>query len=123
VIDVIQNYVAGILLVIGALFALVAAIGVVRLPDFYTRTHAASKAGTVGSGILLVALAVFADDQATVTRALAGVAFFVLTAPVSSHLLAKAAHNAGYPLWSGTVRDDMARDHAAGTSQADSGDA
>lgn len=116
--DILQNYVAGILLVVGAGFALVAAIGLVRLPDFYSRSHAASKAGSVGSGVMLVALAVFTDDHATATRALAGVAFFLLTAPVSAHLLAKAAHAAGYPLWSGSVRDDMAADAAAKTGSS-----
>ena len=43
------NYLVGVLIVIGAAFALVAAIGLVRLPDFYSRTHAASKAGTNSS--------------------------------------------------------------------------
>ena len=51
--------------------------------------------------------AVVANDQATVTRALAGVVFFMLTAPISAHLLAKAAYSAGYKLWSGSVCDEM----------------
>ncbi|MCC0030608.1 MAG: monovalent cation/H(+) antiporter subunit G [Brucellaceae bacterium] len=106
-IDVIQSYVAGILILVGAGFAFVAALGLIRLPDVYSRMHAASKAGTVGSGAMLVALAVVADDQATVTRALAGVVFFMLTAPISAHLLAKAAYSAGYKLWPGSVCDEM----------------
>ena len=106
-IDIIQSYVAGILVLIGAGFAFVAALGLMRLPDVYSRMHAASKAGTVGSGAMLVALAVVANDQATVTRALAGVVFFMLTAPISAHLLAKAAYSAGYKLWSGSVCDEM----------------
>lgn len=106
-IDALQNYVGGILIVIGAAFALVAAIGLLRLPDLYTRMHAASKAGTMGSGIMLIALAVYTDDQAVLTRSLAGVIFFLLTAPVSAHLLAKAAYAAGYRLWDGSVHDDM----------------
>lgn len=107
-INEIQNYVAGILVVIGAMFALTASIGLLRLPDLYTRMHAASKAGTVGSCALLLALAVHADDLATTLRAVAGVAFFLLTAPISAHLLAKAAYSAGHRLWDGSVRDDMA---------------
>lgn len=106
-IDAMQNYLAGILIVVGACFTLIAAIGLLRLPDLYTRMHAASKAGTIGSGLMLIALAVFADDLATALRALAGVAFFLLTAPVSAHLLAKASYAAGYRLWSGSVNDDM----------------
>ncbi len=53
--DYVAAIVVALLLLSGALFALVAAIGIVRLPDLYTRMHAASKAGTVGSGLLLFA--------------------------------------------------------------------
>ena len=106
-IDVIQNCIAGLLIIIGAAFVLVASLGLIRLPDVYSRMHAASKAGTLGSGVMLLALAVVAEDQATVTRALAGILFFLLTAPVSAHLLAKAAYAAGYRLWEHSVLDQM----------------
>jgi len=89
-------YIAGILLIVGAFFSLTAAIGIIRLPDLYTRMHAASKAGTLGSGLAFVAIAVFAMDGSVVLRALAGILFFLLTAPISAHLLAKAAYAAGY---------------------------
>lgn len=105
--DALQNYISGILLIIGAAFTLVATIGLIRLPDIYSRMHSASKVGTVGSGAMLIALAVHSDDLATVMRALAGVAFFLLTAPVAAHLLAKASYSAGYRLWEGSVQDDM----------------
>ena len=95
------------LMIVGALFSLIAAIGLNRLPDLYTRMHAASKAGTVGSGLLLLAVGLHAADVATFGRAVAGIVFFVLTAPVSAHLLARAAHKVGYPLWSKSVGDDM----------------
>ncbi|EAV40611.1 MULTISPECIES: monovalent cation/H(+) antiporter subunit G [Roseibium] len=88
--------ITGIMLIIGASFALVASIGIIRLKDVYMRMHAASKAGTLGSGVMLLALAVHASDLAVVTRAIAGVVFFLLTAPISAHLLAKAAYAAGY---------------------------
>ena len=106
-IDVVQNCIAGLLIIIGAAFVLVASLGLIRLPDVYSRMHAASKAGTLGSGVMLLALAVVAEDQATVTRALAGILFFLLTAPVSAHLLAKAAYAAGYRLWEHSVLDQM----------------
>ncbi|MFB9951390.1 monovalent cation/H(+) antiporter subunit G [Rhizobium puerariae] len=95
------------LILSGAGFALVAAVGLNRLPDVYTRMHAASKAGTVGSGLMLLAVALHAGDLSTFARALAGFFFFVLTAPVSAHLLAMAAHKVGYPLSSQSVRDEM----------------
>ncbi|MER2534987.1 MAG: monovalent cation/H(+) antiporter subunit G [Rhizobiaceae bacterium] len=102
-----QAWIAGALLVAGSLFILTAALGVLRLPDFYTRMHAASKAGTMGSCLMLIALAIVTSDPAVSLRSLAGVVFFILTVPISSHLLARAAHKAGYALWPGSVRDDL----------------
>lgn len=104
--DVVTCIVAAII-VIGALFSLAAAIGLLRLPDVYSRMHAASKAGTLGSGLMLIALAIFSDDLATTTRAIAGVIFFLLTAPISAHLLAKAAYAVGYRLSDQSVIDEM----------------
>jgi multicomponent Na+:H+ antiporter subunit G len=107
-IDVVQHYLAALLVVVGSIFALTASIGLLRLPDLYTRMHAASKAGTLGSCVMLIALAVYADDLAVITRALGGVVFFLLTAPVSAHLLAKAAHASGLALWHHSVADEYA---------------
>ncbi|MBO6859227.1 monovalent cation/H(+) antiporter subunit G [Roseibium sp.] len=101
--------ITGIMLVIGASFALVASIGIIRLKDVYMRMHAASKAGTLGSGVMLLALAVHAGDLAVVTRAIAGVVFFLLTAPISAHLLAKAAYAAGYRPCADTKEDALAK--------------
>ncbi|KKX28395.1 monovalent cation/H(+) antiporter subunit G [Rhizobium sp. LC145] len=95
------------LILSGSAFALIAAIGLNRLPDIYTRMHAASKAGTVGSGLMLLAVGVHSGDLATLARALAGFFFFILTAPVSAHLLAKAAHQVGYSLSPRSVCDEM----------------
>jgi multicomponent Na+:H+ antiporter subunit G len=117
-IDVLQSYAAGLLIVVGGFFSLTAAIGLVRLPDLYTRMHAASKAGTVGSCVMLIALAIHSDSLAISLRALAGVGFFLLTSPVSAHLLAKAAHKAGYALWASSVRDDLGGAGKADTEQS-----
>ncbi len=98
----------GVMLVVGALFALVAAIGVLRLGDVYMRMHAASKAGTLGSGLALLAIALYSQELDVFTRAVAGVVFFLLTAPVSAHLLARAAYLAGYRPSPATAADAMA---------------
>ena len=90
------QYLSGLLMLIGALFGLLAAVGILRLPDLYTRMHAASKAGTMGSGLMLLAIAFVAFDGAVILRALVGLTFLLLTGPVSAHLLAKAAFFAGY---------------------------
>jgi len=64
--------------------------------------------------VMLIALATYADDLAVTMRALGGVVFFLLTAPVSAHLLAKAAHGSGLKLWQGSILDNYA-DEAAKT--------
>ncbi len=88
-------YFGGILLLVGALFALIAAIGVLRLPDLYTRMHAASKAGTVGGSFILLAVAVLSQDAAVALRAIIGVLFLLLTTPISAHLLARISYLSG----------------------------
>jgi len=100
-------YLAGAVILVGSLFALVAALGVLRLPDLYTRMHAASKAGTVGSSLMLLALAIVAGEIGVATRALAGIAFLLLTAPIAAHLLARAAYLAGSRPWEGTAIDEF----------------
>jgi multicomponent Na+:H+ antiporter subunit G len=83
------------LLVAGALFSLIASLGLLRFPDLFCRMHAASKAGTAGSGLILIAAALHAGDWAIWLKCLAAILFFLLTAPLAAHLLAKAALAAG----------------------------
>lgn len=83
------------LLLAGAFFTFTAAFGLLRLPDLYTRMHAASKAGTVGSGLMMIAAGLHAQDGAVVARVLVGLGFFVLGAPVAAHLIARAARRTG----------------------------
>ena len=89
------QYLAAAAVLAGAMFGLLAAIGIVRLPDLYTRLHAASKAGVVGTGLILIAVALISTDEAVVLRATLGVIFLLLSTPVAAHLLARAAYKAG----------------------------
>lgn len=83
--------VAAALMLIGATFCFLAAIGLVRFPDLYTRLHAASKAGTLGAGLILLAVALISGDLAVFLRSMLGVLFLVATAPIAAHLLGRAA--------------------------------
>ncbi|MEQ1769159.1 MAG: monovalent cation/H(+) antiporter subunit G [Devosia sp.] len=89
------SYASGVLLIVGALFSVLGAVGLLRFPDLYTRLHAASLTGTVGLGNVFLALALAAPDWAIATRAIVGVAFVLLTGPVIGHLLARAARRSG----------------------------
>lgn len=97
----------GVLLLLGSAFTLLAALGVLRLPDLYTRMHAASKAGAVGGGLILLAVALLSEDAAVALRALVGIIFLLLTTPVSAHLLARASYMAGYKPCEETQIDDL----------------
>lgn len=101
------QYFAGVTMILGALFSLLAAVGLLRLPDLYTRMHAASKAGTMGAGLLLAAIAVISQDGSVILRAIAGFVFLLLTAPVSAHLLSRAALKAGYRPSESTYLNEM----------------
>lgn len=94
IVDSVQ-YIGAALVVLGALFGALAGLGVLRLPDLYTRMHAASKAGAVGAGLALLAVAVVGLDGSVALRAVLGILFLLLTTPISAHLLARAAYHAG----------------------------
>lgn len=91
----ILQYFAAIVMLFGALFCLLAAVGVLRLPDLYMRLHAASKAGVVGAGLILAAVVLISFDGAVALRAVLGIVFLLLSTPVSAHLLARAALKIG----------------------------
>ncbi len=101
------QYLAAALMLLGAGFSLIAAIGVLRLPDLYTRLHAASKAGATGAGLIFLAVAVVSLDGAVVLRALLGIAFLLLSTPISAHLLARAAYRSGERPTPATTVDDL----------------
>ncbi|MBI4923868.1 MAG: monovalent cation/H(+) antiporter subunit G [Devosia nanyangense] len=102
-----MTYVASALIVIGAAFCALASLGILRFPDVYTRLHAASKAGPLGAGLILLAVALASGDLATAVRGVLGCAFLTLTVPLSGHLLARAALRAGTPLASITSINDQ----------------
>ena len=94
----------------GSAFALLAAVGVVRMPDVFTRMQASTKASTLGLACLLIGTAVQMGDFASFIRAASIGAFVLLTTPVSGLVIARAAYFAGVPLWNGTVLDERQRD-------------
>ena len=88
----VATYIGCAFLLVGSIFALLGAVGVLRLPDLYTRMHAASKAGAVGGGMILLAVALISFDGSVALRAILGTGFLLLTTPVSAHLLARVNH-------------------------------
>jgi multicomponent Na+:H+ antiporter subunit G len=100
--------IVALLLVLGALFMLLAAVGLVRLPDLYLRMSATSKAATLGASLVLLGAAVHFGTAAVAGRAVVIVVFLFLTAPVAAHAIGRAGYRRKSPLWQGTIADELA---------------
>lgn len=89
--------VVSLLLLIGASFALIGSIGLARLPDFFTRLHGPTKATTLGIGSMLMASIIHfsVHKEGLSLHELLVTLFLFITAPVSAHLLSKAALHLG----------------------------
>lgn len=96
-----------LLLLLGSIFMLLAAIGLARMPDVFTRLHSTTKSSTLGVGLIMLGVALLFNDFAIGVRALAIVAFIFSTAPVAAHMIGRAAYLSGVPLWKGTLSDEM----------------
>lgn len=112
------DVVTAVLWLAGAGFALLAAIGVLRMPDVFTRMQASTKASTLGLGCLLVGAAIQLGDFPTFIRVASIGAFVLLTTPVSGHVIARASYLADIPLWKGTVLDERRAAAARGEATA-----
>ena len=104
------DIVTAILWLAGAAFALLAALGVLRMPDVFTRMQVSTKASTLGLACLLLGAALQMGEFASFIRAASIGAFVLLTTPVAGHVIARASYLAGVPLWKGTVLDERKHD-------------
>jgi multicomponent Na+:H+ antiporter subunit G len=93
------DVVVGLLALAGGAFAVIAALGLVRLPDVLIRMHAATKVGTLSAGLVMAAVALHEADAAATLRAVAIVLFMFLTAPIAAHMIGRAALRMGVPLF------------------------
>ena len=105
-------WVIGGCLVIGAFLMFLTGLGLVRMPDIFTRMHAATKSASLGVALLLLAAALFFQETMVVTKAVVTIVFIFLTAPVAASLLGRAAYARRTPLWEHSVMDE-GRDNIA----------
>jgi multicomponent Na+:H+ antiporter subunit G len=92
---------------IGCGLIVVAAIGLLRMGDVFTRMQAASKASTLGAALVLLAVGLSFGDVVVLVRALAVVVFVVLTAPIAAHAIGRAAWRTGVRLERCTVVNEL----------------
>lgn len=99
ILEWIQNA-AGIALVgVGLGFMFIGSIGILRLPDFFARTHAAAKVDTVGIMVVLAGIAVIEGLTMNSAKICIVIVLLLLTNPVAAHALARAARLHGYKPW------------------------
>jgi multicomponent Na+:H+ antiporter subunit G len=96
----------GIFSILGSVFLLLAAIGLVRMPDVYNRIQAGTKATTFGTLLFLIGIGL--SNPTWFPKILVLIIFIFITNPISSHIIARSAHQTGIPLAEQTVVDKLA---------------
>ncbi|PTJ80107.1 Na+/H+ antiporter subunit G1 [Staphylococcus kloosii] len=98
-----------IFVILGALISALAALGILRLEDVYSRAHAAGKAATLGSIFLLVGVFLFfiGKEGYANMQLIIGILFILITGPLASHLIIKAAYNLETPSSKRLKQDDI----------------
>lgn len=96
-----------ILSTLGAIFILIASLGLYRMPDFYTRLSVTVKAVTLGVGCILGAVAIHFSDFSITTKVFAVIFFLFITSPVAAFLIARTAYVSKVKMWDKSVRDEL----------------
>jgi multicomponent Na+:H+ antiporter subunit G len=94
-----MTLVAALFLIGGAFFLLVSCVGLLRLPDFYTRAHAVGKAETLGSMLILVGLALYNGAALSSLKLVLILLIVAVTNPTATHALTRAAMRSGLKIW------------------------
>ena len=117
-----KETITSLLMLSGAIFAFLSALGILRFPDLFSRMQAATKGSAFGVTCLLVAVAVHFAELGIATRAIVTIFFVLLTAPVAAHMIGRAAYFVGVPLWQGTITDELKGHYDMRTHALSSGD-
>lgn len=99
--------VSAVLLLSGVALAVIAGLGLVRLPDVFSRMHAATKPATLGLVLVLLGAALRVEDGSDAATLLLVGAFQFLTAPVGAHIIGRSAYRAGAGALDDLVVDEL----------------
>lgn len=102
-----MNVLCGIFMLAGSLFVFIASLGLLRFPDLLLRMHAATKACTMGVGLILIAMIIHFFTIGLFIKAVLAILFIFITIPIGSHMIARAAYFVNVPLWKGTFCDEL----------------
>lgn len=102
-----QEIISIFLIIVGTALMLISAIGIIRLPDFYLRMSAITKAATLGLFLILIGLAIFFNRPGLSIKSSIIILLILLTNPVGAHAIARAAYKNGTKLWKGSTTDEL----------------
>ena len=108
-INEIGEFATALLILIGAVMSMISALGMIRFPDVYTRAHAATKSSTLAVMLTLSGVFLFflISESFISVRLLLGIVFVFITAPVSGHLVCRAAYRSNVKLANVTKDDEL----------------
>ncbi len=95
----IRAIITGVFLAIGCFFIVVASIGIIRFPDFYSRMHPAGKTDTLGQSLILIGLMIYEGFSMVSGKLLIIVIFIFIANPIATHAIANAAYVVGLKPW------------------------
>lgn len=96
-----------IMMLLGGAFCLLGAVGMLRMPDLFTRLQAATKTGTLGVGFIMLGVAMHFQDLGVSVRSILVIIFLFLSAPIAAHVIARAAYFVNVPIWKATAVDEL----------------
>ena len=105
----IDEFIGALLILIGGIISVISATGIIRFPDVYTRAHAATKSTTLGVLLSLVGafIYIWMTENYISVRLVLGIVFVFITAPVSGHLIIRAAYRSKVNMTEDTVEDEL----------------
>ncbi|GIN21845.1 MAG TPA: Na+/H+ antiporter subunit G [Bacillus bacterium] len=105
----IDEFIGALLILIGGIISVISALGIIRFPDVYTRAHAATKSTTLGVLLSLVGafIYIWLTENFISVRLILGIVFVFITAPVSGHLIIRAAYRSKVKMAEDTVEDEL----------------
>lgn len=108
-----------VLILAGSFFVGIAAIGLLRLPDLYTRMHAAAKAGAFGGSLILIATALLFGSWIITIKIVLIILFFYASTPVAGHMIGRAGYLTGIRQWSQAKIDELKGKYHSGSGKLD----
>ncbi|MFN7171331.1 MAG: monovalent cation/H(+) antiporter subunit G [Fimbriimonadaceae bacterium] len=103
----VQEWITSVLMILGSVFCLISAIGLVRLPDAFMRMQAVSKAATFGVGLIMLSLFAFAAQLDVDAKTIVIIVFVFITTPLATHMLSRAAYFEGVKMMPKAKTDEL----------------